>query len=228
MAEQAEPRHLVSLSLESEVQGLVSCFGRMGRDLSTPGVRTLPSSPDRSGCQSPPRTPPSGHDTLTEGKTSLVGETLAFPGNQRLWVPERTEQCAPKDISSSNPTCECGFIWNWGFCRCNSIKALDSEWTPNPSWFLGWGGVEGSSVPGRSLVWSSRTRAERERRGPLLPVGSPEGWWWQGQQVMLVLELLPAEWHGQDLLPRLAKLVQSIRLISDELEQSLNLSDSLD
>lgn len=45
---------------------------------------------------------------------------------------------------------------------------------------------------------------------------------------MLVLELLPAEWHGQDLLPRLAKLVQSIRLISDELAQSLNLSDSLD
>ncbi|CAI9178338.1 unnamed protein product [Rangifer tarandus platyrhynchus] len=78
MAEQAEPRHLVSLSLESEVQGLVSCFGRMGRDLSTPGVRTLPSSPDRSGCQSPPRTPPSGHDTLTEGKTSLVGETLGL------------------------------------------------------------------------------------------------------------------------------------------------------
>ena len=125
----------------------------------------------------------------------------AFSGNQSLWVPERTEQCAPKDVSSSNSTR--GFLWKWGFCRCNSIKALDSEWTPNPSWFLGWGGVEGSSVPGRSLVWSSRTPAERERRGPLLPVGSPEGWWWQGQQVMLVLELLPAEWHRQDLLPRL-------------------------
>lgn len=55
-------------------------------------------------------------------------------------------------MSSSNPTCECGFICNWGSCRCDSIKALDSEWTPSPSWRLGWGGVEGSHGVGMEVV----------------------------------------------------------------------------
>ncbi|XDA88377.1 hypothetical protein R6Z07F_018043 [Ovis aries] len=66
--EQAEPRRLVSLSLEPEVQGLVSRFGWMEWGPRPPGVRTLPSGPESSRCQSPPRTPLSGHDTLAEGE----------------------------------------------------------------------------------------------------------------------------------------------------------------
>ena len=38
----------MSLNLEPKVQGLLSCFGRMERDLGPPGGRTLPSGPDRS------------------------------------------------------------------------------------------------------------------------------------------------------------------------------------
>ena len=42
------------------------------------GAALCPVVQTGAGCQSPPRTPPSGHDTLTEGETSLVGETLGL------------------------------------------------------------------------------------------------------------------------------------------------------
>lgn len=89
----------------------------------------------------------------------------AFSGNQSVWVPERTEQCPPKDMSSSNPICECGSICNWGSCRCDSIKALDSEWTPSPSWRLGWGGVEGSHGVGMEMVIRGCVYSPGEHQG---------------------------------------------------------------
>ena len=151
----------------------------------------------------------------------------AFSGNQSLWVPEGTGKCAPKDVSSSNPTCECGFIWNWGFCRRSSIQALDLEWTPIQAGF--WDGEVWKGAACRAEALSGHHgHGQRGNQRPSPAGGASRGLGWQGQQVVLVLGLLPAEWHGQDLLPRLAELVQSIRLISDELGQSLNLSDSLD
>ena len=54
------------------MQGLVSRFGRMEWGLRPPGVRTVPSGPDSSRSQTLPQPPPSGHDTLAEGETSLV------------------------------------------------------------------------------------------------------------------------------------------------------------
>ena len=70
---------------------------------------------------------------------------------------------------------------------------------------------------------ASRTHAEQDCRGPLPPAGPPGGssrWSWTW--------FCPAGRRRQDLLPRLATLVRSIRLISGELEQPLSLSHSLD
>ena len=84
------------------------------------------------------------------------------------------------------------------------------------------GHVQSKTAEALSHRRASRTRAEQDCRGPLLPAGPPGGsrWSWTWS--------CPAGRRRQELLPRLATLVRSIRLISGELEQPLSLSHSLD